>query len=242
MLERLGLQETLQLLLPRADYTIGARPVLRFDHESMCKELTSELRQIEGSPHRLEEIRIRSYYHTNGFFKLVLEDAPCYKLRLHIWPRASGSRSYSEQRIHNHRWNYASFVLSGQISIHHYLEGQEGEEMDHYFAFPRQIGEYYELSHQGTKILKHIISVFLPRGSCYILDSSIAHSVITDDRVLTSTLMLQGPPLADHSSVFYAQGSPVDVRLPASSLSIHQLLDLLVTYSDSSSPEATPPS
>lgn len=53
----------------------------------------------------LEEICNNSYYHKNGFAKIVLISLsnPQCKLRLHVWDK---QQDYHEH-IHNHRWHFA---------------------------------------------------------------------------------------------------------------------------------------
>src|SRR5262245_39638009 len=52
----------------------------------------------------------RSYWHPNGFLKLVLEGASgAPQLRLHVWPRPG------DDDIHDHAWPYRSVVLAGAL-------------------------------------------------------------------------------------------------------------------------------
>ncbi|UOP05016.1 hypothetical protein [Conchiformibius kuhniae] len=59
----------------------------------------------------LNALAARSYFHGNGFLKIVLLEHRCYKLRLHIWfPNA-----ICEENIHNHCWHFASHILYGAL-------------------------------------------------------------------------------------------------------------------------------
>lgn len=98
--------------------------------------LTSELEQVrEGLPARLdgicrsrsqrEAIAERSYWHPNGFVKLVIEDDPgAGQLRFHVWPR-----EVDDDDVHAHAWWYESVVLEGELQEVVYCEAPLGEGM-----------------------------------------------------------------------------------------------------------------
>jgi hypothetical protein len=69
-----------------------------------------------------DEIADRSYWHPNGFVKLVLEQHRHEgQLRLHVWP----ARPEAED-IHGHGWSYASVVVGGAVSETPYAETDSG--------------------------------------------------------------------------------------------------------------------
>lgn len=81
-------------------------------------DLGEMLRRIDRSRSRTDEIAGRSYWHPNGFVKLVLEQhRHDGQLRLHVWP----ARPAAED-IHGHAWSYASVVVGGQVSEIPYAE------------------------------------------------------------------------------------------------------------------------
>lgn len=91
--------------------------------------LANELRDARNRlPHLLEavarsrprqhDVASRSYWHPNGFAKLVLADDPRWgQLRLHVWPALPAADD-----IHGHAWSYESIVLTGALSEVTYLE------------------------------------------------------------------------------------------------------------------------
>jgi hypothetical protein len=65
-----------------------------------------------------DEIAGRSFWHPNGFVKLVLEQhRHDGQLRLHVWP----ARPVAED-IHGHAWSYASVVVGGAVNEVPYAE------------------------------------------------------------------------------------------------------------------------
>jgi hypothetical protein len=68
-----------------------------------------------------EAIAERSYWHPNGFLKLVLEgESGAPQLRLHVWPTPD-----TEDDIHDHAWPYRSVVLAGALREVRYDEIDE---------------------------------------------------------------------------------------------------------------------
>jgi hypothetical protein len=73
----------------------------------------------------LTRVAARSYRHANGFVKVVLHESEALKLRLHI---AEGT---AEENVHDHRWDFASTVLSGRL------------EHDIFTDVPANCGEHF---------------------------------------------------------------------------------------------------
>lgn len=67
----------------------------------------------ESSPHGA------SYIHPIGFMKLSLlrhEGQRPWRIRLHIW-QGAGRDAF----VHNHRWNFASLVVTGELDVYNYV-------------------------------------------------------------------------------------------------------------------------
>jgi len=155
----------------------------------------------------------RSYSHINGFDKIVLlaSDEPAYKLRLHIWwPSLGGPQTRTRTGdIHNHRWHFASAVLSGRFSFEHYELNEDGDEYNWY--------EYYSAGGSGHFLLKPLGSIGASRtfeglmveGMSYYLSNQVPHRVCRDESELVATLVLQGRPITNSTTV-------LSVRQPSS--------------------------
>ena len=65
----------------------------------------------------VETVAARSYWHPNGYAKLVLADSPQGQTRLHIWTETGDGGD-----IHDHAWDYQSTVLAGKFDDFRYKE------------------------------------------------------------------------------------------------------------------------
>lgn len=184
--------------------------------------LTSELDQLrEGLPTRLdgicrsrserEAIAERSYWHPNGFVKLVIDDDPgAGQLRFHVWPR-----EVDDDDIHAHAWCYASVVLEGELREVVYREAPLGEgaawwrhsygQTGHRrFAFvdPEQVG----LVPQGEPTIRRAGARHGgPPHHIHRFGAAAAPAV---------TLLRVGPILRRSSPVYRAEPEPLPVMTP----------------------------
>ena len=72
----------------------------------------------------IRSIAARSYAHGNGFNKVVLAEENGVVVRLHV---AEGA---SEDNIHDHRWSFASTVLTGALENVTFAESDDGVPCD----------------------------------------------------------------------------------------------------------------
>lgn len=93
--------------------------------EQNCRlsQVKALLQSILNTPAQLATIAKRSYWHGNGFLKIVLLDQG-YKLRLHIWCNGV----VCEENIHSHRWGFASHVLQGALRSEIWQDGTDNQE------------------------------------------------------------------------------------------------------------------
>jgi hypothetical protein len=68
-----------------------------------------------------DDVAGRSYWHPNGFIKLVLEQRDGWgQLRLHVWPEAT-----DDDDVHDHAWHYESVVVGGDLREIRYREAAD---------------------------------------------------------------------------------------------------------------------
>lgn len=151
----------------------------------------------------LSEIAARSYAHSNGFDKIVLEDEPGFKLRLHIWWRGNYEL---DSDVHNHSWDFASWVLIGGLYTELFTEvpaNAATAPMEHYRFVPamRDGRMSYEMQHVGRCGLKRLFAAAHPTGSRYSLQHRQLHTGNPDAARLTATLLLQTRTLAPESDI-----------------------------------------
>jgi hypothetical protein len=187
------------------------------DSESDTSYLSRTLAAIAGdqlsvwlasfdSMARAEPVARRSYWHHNGFAKLVLEVTAAHRIRLHVWP--AGENRLGEWNPHGHRWNFASTVVAGDgLSSTEYVESDTGRHhvLYHYVGgsggFLTPVGNA-RLAEHDTRIVRN--------GERYVLDTSVVHTVVPLGNSLVATLVVQGPARLDHAPVYCPPGIPVD--------------------------------
>lgn len=169
---------------------------------NVCQILTSVLE----SPEQLQELAGRSYRHENGFSKLILSSSKTHSLRLHIYWNDS-AENYQEN-IHNHRWDFSSFVLKGaltqdffEIIDHPSVEtSAHVEELRHYIYKPLQTHNTagamrYQTACVGKSWVKKKGELTVPEGCGYHLHRDQLHRVrYSVDSGIGVTLILYTAP------------------------------------------------
>jgi hypothetical protein len=155
-----------------------------------------------GNDERVESIASLSYEHANGFDKLVLDLGPGWKLRFHYWPEKEAN--LDDLNIHNHRWDFASSVVLGELKAYYYdVHKDTLGNYDFYRYSSPEMDNWYDFQYLGkvTAAMSHEES--LPTGSSYGLGHTRSHrvSVITAP---AATLVLQGPVRKDSTRVVRA--------------------------------------
>ena len=83
--------------------------------DSMLSIVTS----ISRDEYLMDSCVKRSQIHPLGFDKIVLLAAPNYQVHLHVWWNHASTR----EDIHNHRFSFASGVVTGAIRMSSYRLG-----------------------------------------------------------------------------------------------------------------------
>lgn len=149
-----------------------------------------------------ETIAARSYSHANGFEKVVLAVGHCeaYKLRLHYW-RGGSSQALDDSDIHSHRWDFASWVAAGSITSTRYVPDATGREMAVYQYEPTALTGSFPLVKVGHGTFVRGASNKYSEGDMYTQCSTHLHRAIPHTSDATVTLVLQGPPLHERTTV-----------------------------------------
>jgi hypothetical protein len=196
--------------------TSDASPTSDDDASSLLlalRILTADRRALTGwisafeSPEQIEKIAARSYWHPNGFAKLVLQAGPEHKIRLHIWP--PGENRAGESNPHGHRWNFASTVLCGAGLLETRYEESDGGE---------SYGCYRYVGTAAGGVLKHFADVQLSQVSdCeigtserYMVDTSVVHTVRPLGTSLVATFVVQGEARLGSAPVYCKPWVAVD--------------------------------
>lgn len=140
------------------------------------------------------------YSHTNGFDKFKLIETSEFVLRLHIW---WGERDYEEiEHVHDHKWNFASRVLFGNLKSQQFVVSDSGDRymLYDYYSAGKQ-NEEARLIPSGERTLELVYESELHAGSTYSISAKILHRVLQPS-MPTATLMLHGKPVQKSASVY----------------------------------------
>ncbi|GAA4846088.1 hypothetical protein GCM10023201_42030 [Actinomycetospora corticicola] len=161
------------------------------------------LANLPYSPGALAEIAARSYWHSNGFAKIVLatdddgEDGG--KLRLHVWPEALDDAPRGESDPHGHRWDFASTVLVGKgFDVVEYQLVEQGGDLYGGYEYDPRTGLRGGIEVQ----LQAGPSLLRPVGDVYRCPTDVLHTVEPRGRGVAATLVLQGPVVHDSTWVY----------------------------------------
>lgn len=158
-----------------------------------------------------EAIAARSYWHPNGFVKLVLTADPrAGQLRLHIWPEPP-----TTDDIHGHAWSYESIVLTGELTEVVYRESRPGEGQ------PMWRHSYGGIGQRRFALLDPT-PVYLAQASGPFVHApgdesggsrSHIHRFIAS-RTPAATMLRVGPVLATSSAVYRLTAEPQQIVAP----------------------------
>ena len=145
-----------------------------------------------GNDRELTEIATRSYYHNNGFLKILLIDKrPKYSIRLHIWP----TESFQAPDIHNHPWDMTGLVLNGHYEFPVYTINQTSKCSESLNLFEcRYLKDYSGHSfHKLDKvILNQVDSLNLQQGDIFQFFQSQYHSVRKENSLPAESIIITG--------------------------------------------------
>ena len=210
--------------------------------------MTALLSSIIQSPALLKTIAARSYWHGNGFLKVVLLDQG-YKLRLHIWFAGTSC----EENIHSHRWGFASHVLTGSLKSELWADAANDDlatiscDADADIAStdshaPTLLSdEYlYTAKHQtdksqvpahkqyvGTAHLNKLQNVTQTAGESYVMTPDLLHRINHPGEELVATVICTAPTQVLTNRLFPTIANP---KLHPTHLSANELQQALTLY------------
>jgi hypothetical protein len=154
----------------------------------------------------------RSYWHPNGFAKLVLHTSaePEFRIRLHVWPK-SAKPSRGESNPHSHRWEFASTVLAGEgMHMVEYEENAERGKPYRRYWYGTDPADPAALVSDDDVRLKRVRPPHVWHGEVYTCDTAIVHTVRPVSADLTATVVVQGPRRTPTTVVYCAPGESDD--------------------------------
>jgi hypothetical protein len=194
-----------------------------------------QLRQVlEEEPGVLKALASKSYVHENGFYKLTVIDKPnaSLRLRIHFWP-ARGVAPAQIENIHNHRFNYYSYILSGGISNRIWKVTPEGATYQHYQYRPRMKKQSYVLDYCGESFLHECEERQYYSGDLYCMNAEDLHVASACQYNDVVTLFIEERAnLRPYADVFSNEYPNKNVPIASPSLTSKQYLEVLSTIAN----------
>ena len=208
--------------------------------------ITTLLSSLIQSPELLIKIAARSYWHGNGFLKVVLLDQG-YKLRLHIWFAGTAC----EENIHSHRWGFASHVLTGSLKSELWADAANDDlavsrctsdtlsanrqaatlqTKEYVYTAKHQSGDTHISAHKqyiGTTCLKKLQDVTQTAGASYLMTPDQLHRINHPGKELVATIICTAPTQVLTNRLFPTIADP---NLQPANLSAPELKSALVQY------------
>jgi hypothetical protein len=148
----------------------------------------------------------QSFRHVNQFDKVVLGASPAdgRKLVWHRWRLASDG---SAPELHNHRWSFVSYLLSGSIHAEDYQVHQIGTPAYRHYRYQSPgAAQHYVMTYQGRASLQLSAEHTYLGGEFYYQPYQTVHSARAGEAG-ASTLIMQGEVRSTTTDVFVEQGT-----------------------------------
>lgn len=163
-----------------------------------------------AEPAAAELVAARSYWHHNGFAKLVLHAADEFRIRMHVWQAGEGR--LGETNPHGHRWNFASTVLCGDgLETEEYQESAHGKRHVRYCY----LGGLNSLAPLKQVRLETTATKAIHAGERHAVHTEIVHTVHPMGTDLVATFVVQSRALTQNAPVYCVPGKAVDEPIVA---------------------------
>lgn len=157
------------------------------------KLLSTMLCNIANDTQWLAKVQQSSYYHRNGFDKLVLMEGEHFKLRLHHF--RPFDNLLPAENIHDHRWPFASAIVSGRLCMHIYEPHPNGGiPVQAYRYHSAKTNGRYHCEPMGNCGLVQTDSLNYDAGTYYFMPTTTLHQIVQQPGDEVLTLMLTGKP------------------------------------------------
>lgn len=185
--------------------------------------LTQWFNALADDRDALERLSAASSWHPIGFAKIVLHSSPVCSLRLHVWPTVAPQVGDAEP--HSHRWDFASTVLAGQLTVVEFEESDEG-------LWFRRCSYNGKTVLDGDPVrLRQTRAYMVAAGDRYVTSRHVIHKVHPVPCGLVASLLLHGPRRSETTAVYritddMPASHPIDVCVVG-----HMLKELVRTSS-----------
>jgi hypothetical protein len=177
------------------------------DHFIQPNDLINYLKNLTKDDK--EQIAKNSFFHPNGFYKIMLSrNSEGYCTRLHLW--RSSDHFVSKQQMHNHGWDFTSHILYGKLIDVHYkrtigvpnmLEYDDEEIMDGKYNFTNPVPICCVESGRFDRIV----------GTSYGMTSDLIH--MTHPVVDMTITLIHQTPFVKSGHIFIPIDSPLSDQI-----------------------------
>ena len=141
----------------------------------------------------LQKVQAASYYHKNGFDKIVLLSGNDFKLRLHHFRPQNGL--LPAENIHDHRWPFASSVIDGQLHMKRFEPNQhKGQPVQEYRYHSNRNGDVPRAEFVQASHLETTEYIIYETGTQYFMPTTVLHQIVYMPGHQALTLVLTGRP------------------------------------------------
>lgn len=175
-----------------------------FSVQDILKDLTDD---------DFNSILQRTYIHDNGFYKIPLIKSTNFQLRIHYWSKEIKSQSgTSKQNAHDHRWDFASYILQGSYSHQKLVEeSSASESLNHYIYHKANNFAGYNLQYNRLASLKVTNEDIYKKGDILNLNYEDIHRV-SMKKYPVVTLVLCGYSHRNYTNIYSCQKIDRSVR------------------------------
>ena len=201
-------------------------PALADELHLLRQGLPRLLEAVMGSRTWQDAFAGRSYWHPNGFAKLVLaQDSRRGQVRLHVWPDPP-----TTDDIHGHAWSYASIVLTGELSETTYRESPSGSGRQLWRHLYGRIG--HRSFEFGDAVPVYLVETAEPvlRGAGDPSGGTAGHiHRFFASQAPAATMLRVGPEVHPRSHVYRPTAEPPQIMTPrpTSRLDVCEWVDFL---------------
>jgi hypothetical protein len=191
------------------------------------------IRNLIDNQFDLNTVSKISYFHSNGFLKILLiDERPEFSVRLHLWPQGA----FEDCHIHDHPWHMTGVVLGGSYNWElfqvntslaenfnvsnlyecSYLNNYEG----HLFSFKNQV---------------HVLKkdqLSLSKGSFFELNSESYHKIVKFTDKSADSIVITGPSNGVIANVISKEGLMCNSVIFNSPVNCSFLKEMLILFLD----------
>lgn len=195
--------------------------------ESIVKDFNLDelVKEITNDTEWLRFICSKSYSHSNGFDKLTLFRGSNLRVRLHIYWLNNKNKN---PNIHDHRWNFSSFIIKGGYKSEIYEISDVGTNkfLYHYYSQASN-KENYELDFIKKVKLAHIETKEYTENNINTGKAGDIHRIILNDKKLTVSLFITSNYENNYARVLTNDAKLKGEKLNSTSLSRKEVIKKL---------------